>query len=288
MNPKLSLIFGIICISFSPIFVKLVDAAPIVCGLYRMGFAWVCLAPYCLYKGSLKIARKDLILALIGGIVFGSDIAVWNMSIKITNVTVSTIVANLAPAWVGLLTYLVFKRKSGPLFWIGTCIAITGMVVLVGVINILQLKFNIGIIFAMASSLFYAIYILITKQILQRISTLTFMFYNMLAATVFMLIICIVQHDELLHYSQRTWLYLAATGILCQLIGWITINYAIMHLQSTKVSISLLSQTVVTGFLSFLLLNEGLQFKEIIGGVIVLTGIATTFLKPGQINKFVN
>lgn len=285
MNPKLSLIIGIICISFSPIFVKLADAAPIVCGLYRMTFAWICLMPYCLYKGNLKIARKDLVLALIGGIVFGSDIAVWNMSIKITNVTVSTIVANLAPAWVGLLTYWVFKRKSGPLFWIGTCVAITGMIILVGVVNILHLQFNIGIVFAIASSIFYAIYILITKQILQRISTLTFMFYNMLAAIIFMLIICLAKHDELFHYSQTTWLYLAATGILCQLIGWITINYAIMHLQSTKVSISLLSQTVVTGLLSVLLLNEGLQLKEIIGGVIVLAGITTTFLKPRQINN---
>jgi drug/metabolite transporter (DMT)-like permease len=72
-------------------------------------------------------------------------------------------------------------------------------------------------------------------------------------------------------------------GIICQLAGWITINYAISRLESTKVSIALLSQTVATCFLAVLLLNESLDAKEIIGSVIVLAGIAITFLKSNKI-----
>ncbi|NNU34229.1 EamA family transporter [Mucilaginibacter sp. S1162] len=69
-------------------------------------------------------------------------------------------------------------------------------------------------------------------------------------------------------------------GIICQLAGWITINYAISRLESTKVSIALLSQTVTTGLLAVVLLGEELSVVEIIGSVIVLAGIAITFLKP--------
>jgi drug/metabolite transporter (DMT)-like permease len=280
MNPKLSLAIGIVCISFSPIFVKIADASPIVCAFYRIFFGWIFLLPYCLYKNNLKMQRKDIMLAMIGGLIFASDIAVWNLSIKLISATVSTLVANLAPVWVGLLSWLFFRKKSGWLFWVGTGIAVTGMVVLVGVSNLIHLQLNIGIVYAVVSSMLYAIYILTTKDILKRISTVPFMFYNMLAAGIFLLIISLILGDELLHYNIKTWGSLVAMGLICQLTGWITINYAISHLESTKVSITLLSQTVVTCLLAVLLLNETLAAKEIIGSVIVLAGIAITFLKP--------
>jgi len=288
MNPKASLIIGIICISFSPIFVKLAVAPPVSSGFYRIFLAWLVLAPYCIYKGNLKIARKDLLIALLGGVVFGSDIAIWNLSLLKISATVSTLIANLAPLWVGLLSYLILRKKSGALFWIGTWIAILGMVILVGYQHILHLQFNIGLIYALIASLFYAVYIMITKDILRNIGTLTFMFYNMLAASVFLFLICEYQHYELLHFSTPTWLYMLGMGLVCQLAGWITINYSLNYLDATKVSVALLSQTVIAGIWATFMLNERLELKEIVGSIIVLAGIAVTFLRMKQANKIVN
>jgi len=282
MNPKASLIIGILCISFSPIFVKLAGAEPLASGFYRIFIAWLCLLPYCIIKGYLKIGRKELIIALIGGVVFGADIAVWNLSLVKISATVSTLIANLAPVWVGLISYLIFKKKSGKLFWIGTWVAIFGMVILVGYQNILSLQFNIGIPLALLASFFYAIYIVITRGILQKISTITFMFYNMLAGSVFLFVINLFQRNELVGFSSSTWLCFLGMGLLCQLAGWLTINHTLRFLESTKVSIALLSQTVIAGFLAILLLNESLELKEIIGSVIVLGGIAITFLKKAE------
>jgi drug/metabolite transporter (DMT)-like permease len=288
MNPKASLIIGIICISFSPIFVKLAVAPPIASGFYRIFIAWLLLAPYCIYKKQLKIDRKDLLIAIVGGVVFGADIAVWNLSLVKISATISTLIANLAPVWVGLLSFLILRKKSGVLFWVGTWIAILGMIILVGYTNILHLQFNIGLVYALIASLFYAIYIMITKGILRRITTVTFMFYNMLGASVFLLLICVSQHNELIYFSTSTWLCLLGMGVICQLVGWITINYSLNYLEATKVSIALLSQTVIAGFWAMLFLNETLEFKEIAGSVIVLAGIAVTFLKRSQTNKIVN
>jgi drug/metabolite transporter (DMT)-like permease len=288
MNPKASLIIGIICISFSPIFVKLAVAPPITSAFYRILLAWLVLAPYCVYKNKLKIGRQELFIAVLGGVVFGADIAVWNLSLMKISATISTLVANLAPLWVGLLSFLILRKKSGVLFWVGTWIAIFGMVILVGYRNVLHLQFNMGLVLALIASLFYAIYILITKGILRKISTLTFMFYNMLGACVFLLSICGFQHNDLIHFSTPTWLYLLGMGLVCQLVGWITINYSLNYLEATKVSIALLSQTVLAAFWAMLLLNEKLEFKEVAGSVIVLAGIAVTFLKRTQVNKIVN
>jgi len=284
MNPKANLIIGIICISFSPIFVKLADATPLASAFYRIFFAWIVLAPYCIFANKLKISYRDLAVALLGGVVFGADIAIWNISLMKISATISTLIANLAPVWVGLMSYLLFRKTSGRLFWIGTGVAILGMVILVGVDHILHLQFNIGLIYALVASLFYATYIMITKGILRTISTVTFMFYNMLAASAFLLIICGYQGDDLLHFSASTWLYLLGLGLVCQLAGWITINYSINHLEATKVSIALLSQTVIAGIWAMLLLNERLGLSEIVGSVIVLAGITITFLKKRQLN----
>jgi drug/metabolite transporter (DMT)-like permease len=245
----------------------------------------VFLAPYCIFKGKLKISRNDLWVAILGGVVFGADIAVWNLSLMKISATISTLIANLAPVWVGLLSYLILRKKSGALFWIGTWIAILGMVILVGYQHILHLEFNIGLVYALIASLFYAIYIMITKGILRKISTVTFMFYNMLAASVFLLLICLFEHNELINFPAATWLNLLGMGLICQLVGWITINYSLHYLEATKVSIALLSQTVLAGIWAMILLNEKLEFKEIAGSIVVLAGIAITFLKRRQLNN---
>jgi drug/metabolite transporter (DMT)-like permease len=284
MNPKASLFIGIICISFSPIFVKLSVAPAITSGFYRIFFAWIFLAPYCIIRGQLKIDKRDLPIALLGGVVFGADIAVWNLSLMKISATISTLIANLAPLWVGLLSFLILRKKSGAPFWIGTWIAILGMVILVGYQQIFHLQFNIGLILALIASLFYAIYIMITKGILQRITTVTFMFYNMLSASVFLFLISWFQHIEMVHFPVSTWWYLLGMGLVCQLAGWITINYSLNYLDATKVAVALLSQTVIAGIWAMIFLNEKLEFKEIAGSMIVLTGIAVTFLKRKQTN----
>ncbi len=285
MNPKLSLAFGIICISFSPIFVKLADASPIVCGFYRLFFAFIFLAPYCLYKSNLKMHRRDILLSCLGGVIFASDIALWNQSLKLISATVSTLLANLAPVWVGLISYFILRKKSGKLFWIGTLVAIAGMVVLVGLNNLMQLQLNIGMLYALIASMLYATYMLVTKDILKRIGTIPFMFYSMLASCLFLLLLCLLLGNELSGFNLKTWGSLIGMGVICQLVGWITINHAIHRLESTTISITLLSQTVLSGILAAFILNETLDVQEIVGSFIVLCGIAVTFLKPKLVNN---
>ncbi|MFI5158975.1 MAG: DMT family transporter [Sphingobacteriales bacterium] len=289
MNPKLSLAIGVLCISFSPIFVKLAGVAPLGGAFYRVLVAWLCVVPYCIIKNKLRVSRKQLIIALIAGIVFASDLSVWNISLLKISATVSTLIVNLAPIWVGLVSYFLLKRNSGKLFWVGATIAIFGMVILVGYQHILHLELNAGMLLAILASFFYATYILLTKNVMADIDVFSFMFYSMLGASVFMLLINLFMGNDIIHLSTRVWLCFVGMGLLCQLTGWLTINYSLRYLESTKVSVTLLSQTVFAGLMAAAFLSERLELNEIIGSVIVLAGIATTFLKPrNQSNKIVS
>jgi drug/metabolite transporter (DMT)-like permease len=289
MNPRVSLIIGILCISFSPIFVKLAGVSPIGSAFYRVFVAWVCLAPFCVFKKKLAVKKRQLIISIVAGMVFALDIAVWNISLLKISATVSTLIANLAPVWVGLMSFLILKKKSGLLFWVGTVIAIIGMIVLVGYQHILHLELNTGILLAVLASFFYATYIMITKNIMAGIDVFTFMFYSMLSSSIFLLLINGYMHNDIIHLSPKVWLCFIGMGLICQLAGWLTINYSLRYLESTKVSIALLSQTVFAGLLAAFLLDERLGFNEVLGSVIVLGGIAVTFLRPrNQANKIVS
>lgn len=147
---------------------------------------------------------------------------------------------------------------------------------------------NLGLWLALLSSLPYAIYILITKSILDQVETLTLVFYNLMGATVFLGLICIFQQGNMLVFSGNTWLCFVGLGLICQLTGWLTITHTLRFLPSTKVSLALLARAVIAGFWAFLLLHERLGLSGIIGSVTVLAGIALTFLKPKQSNKTIN
>ena len=282
MNPRASLITGILCISFAPIFVRLAAAPPVTSAFYRMFIAFLALLPYCIVKGKLKAGRNELIYAIAGGVIFGADIALWNISLTKTSATVSTLIANLSPVWVGILSFLLYRKSSGKQFWIGTVLAIAGIVILAGYKNIMALNLNDGILLALLSSLLYAVYILLTKSIIKDIGTLTFVFYNLLGATLFSFAVCAFQQNVFVSFSTQTWLCFAGSGLICQLAGWLTITHALRFLPSTKVSLALLSRAVIACFWAFLFLNERLSIYEITGSIIVLAGIAVTFLKPGK------
>jgi drug/metabolite transporter (DMT)-like permease len=282
MNPKASLVIGILCIAFSPIFVKLAGASPVSASFYRLFFGWLLLAPYCIITRKLKIDRRALIITLTGGVIFALDIYIWNISLQTIAATTSTLLGNLTPIWVGLLSLVLFKKGPGKLFWIGTIVAILGMIVLIGYENIVRLQFSTGMLLAALSSMFYAVFLLITKNILKTISTQTFMFYNMLGSCLFLLLIAVAQRNSLVNFPIKVWLCFLGMGLVCQLIGWLSINRALRFLEPTKVSLALLSVTAVAGGLAALFLNEKLAFNEVFGSVIVLGGIAITFLKPAK------
>ncbi|MBW4888234.1 DMT family transporter [Mucilaginibacter sp. HMF5004] len=279
MNPKLSLFIGVICIAFSPIFVKIAGVSALSAAFYRMLFAWMVMAPYCFIYKNLRLDPKVLVTALIGGLVFALDLAVWNISLLKITATVSTLIANLAPVWVGILSLLILKKQPGISFWLGTLIAISGMCILVGIDNLLNLQLNEGVLYAMASSVLYAIYILISKSVLNRMDAIVFMFYNMLAATVALGTFCLINGDQLWNYTGHSWLILITLGIICQLIGWLTINHAMSRMDPTRVAIALLGQSVVTALLAWVMLSERVDFVELVGGAIVLLGIGVTFVK---------
>lgn len=277
-KPKLALAIGIICISVFPILVKLQLTGGLISAFYRMAIAGALLLPYVIVTKKFKLPRASiLILAVLCGLLFASDVAVWNISIQESSATQASLLTNLSPVWVGIASFLFLKNKPATNFWIGTVIAVFGMITLVGFEFFLNLDFNAAFLLAILSGVLYAIYMLVSKNALSEMDVLSFMMVTLITSTLFLGVVCLALNEPFSGFSNAGWLVLFIQGIVCQLIAWLLISYATQNMRATRVSLSLLGQAVLATILAWLFLDEKITFQMIVGGLILLLGIRITF-----------
>jgi len=280
INPRISLVIGVLSISIFPVLVKWAPVSGLTSAFYRMFIGFIALLPFVLIRQKLEIpAKSQWLPVIISGIVFGSDIAVWNLSIHYSNATQATLLTNLSPVWVGIGTFLFMPDKPMLRFWLGTVLAISGLVILIGTDTFIQMKFDKGFMLAILSGMLYATYMMISKTALNHLSVVSFMTYSMGVSSAYLLVICLVTDQPLWNFTPVVWSVLAIQGLVCQLLGWLALNYTVKKMDAKRVSLSLLSQSIVTGLIAWIFINEKISLQMIIGGLIILAGIGITFKK---------
>lgn len=275
---RLSLFAGIMLISVFPVLIKMELASGLISAFYRMAIASLLLLPFGIFSKKLKrISLKDLLLTMLCGAIFASDVTVWNISIQKSTATQATLLTNLSPMWVGVFSLIFLKIKPVMNFWIGMLVAFLGMVLLVGIQVFLHLSFDLAFGLAILSGVLYAIYFLISKKVLSRIDVFTFITYSTLTAAFYLGGLSFIFKQVFFAYSSKAWIVFVVQGVLCQLAAWLLIGYAIKHMRSTRVSISMLGQALFTAVLAALFLGETITQQMIIGGILILVGIYITF-----------
>ena len=277
-KPRLALICGILCISIFPILIKLKLAPGLISAFYRMTFAVILLLPYVLVTRNFKLPNLKLtLLAMLCGILFSSDVAVWNIAIQDSSATQASLLTNLSPLWVGIGSFFFLKIRPATNFWIGTVVSLFGMITLVGFSFFMELNFNQAFLFAVLSGILYSIYLLVSKNVLSQVDVLSFMTISLLASSVYLGVLCYSLDQPFTGFSNTGWFVLVLQAVICQLCAWLSISYATQHMRATRVSLSLLSQAVITSILAWLFLEEQITLQMVFGGIILLFGIRITF-----------
>jgi drug/metabolite transporter (DMT)-like permease len=204
-------------------------------------------------------------------------VAVWNIAIQESTATQASFLTNLSPVWVGIGTFFFLQPKPSLNFWIGTVVALLGMATLVGFKFFAQLSFDIGFSFGILSGVFYAIYILISKEVLTRISVVNFMTLSLISSSLFLAALSWTLGEPFKGFENIGWLVLLIQGLVCQLLAWLCISYSTQHMRATRVSLSLLSQAILATILAWIFLNEEVTLQMVLGGMVLLFGIRLTF-----------
>lgn len=273
----LILLLGIFCISWSAVLVKLADVPALSSAFYRMFFALLCIIPLWWFNRKPVKDKIGILIAVVCGLLFAADIYYWNKSIVISKATISTLFANLSPIWVGLFAMIFLRKNLNIIFWIGTLIAFVGVIVLSGV-SINDFTLNKGNLFAIISSLYYAVYLLLVKSGVEKTDTFTFTLVAIFAGVVLLAILGLFEGIPFVGFSALSWMYLFLLGLIPQVVGWLLINRALQNISATTGSVLMLLQAVFTAVVAYPLLNEVLTLVEIFGVLIVLIGISVVVL----------
>lgn len=275
-NSYIALFIGALLISFSPVLIKMAEAPGTITVFYRLIFGTIALViPFTIsrIKAKSKLSLNGIFIATLAGFLLATDMAFWSAGIKASNAAMPTIVGNLAPVWVGIGAYFIYKERQQKKFWFGLILALLGVAFLI--LHDLYFPTGIfkGLIFGLLAGIFYAGFMLVTQKGRKVLDTLSYLFLSTLATAVFLGIFALVQQQSFSGYSSETWLIFAIMGLALQAGAWFFINYAQGFLPASMVSATLLAQPVLAAIIAFFMLGENLTIWNILGGAVVVTGI---------------
>jgi drug/metabolite transporter (DMT)-like permease len=273
----LALVAGIVCIAWSAIFVRWTDIPGPASAFYRMLLPALILLPTFFFgrkSGRNHVSGRTMGIIAVGGLFFALDLAFYNTSILRTSAANATLLGNNTPIVVGLLTWMIFGKKPHYMFWLGLLLAVSGSVIILWADLRRHAQLGLGDVMALSAAACFAVYLLATERVRTTTSTLVFLRLAMIASTLALLLINLSMGISLRVTSGRTWFALLGLGLISQLAGYLALTYALGHLPATITSISLLTQGPLTALMAAMLLGEPLSLAQILGGTLVLCGIA--------------
>ena len=270
-----ALVGGILCIAWSAIFVRWTDMPGPASAFYRLLIPALVLAPtWVIDHKAPRVNARTLAIICAGGFFFALDLAFYNTSILKTSAANATLLGNNTPIFVGLIAWLIFRKRPSGSFWLGLALAASGSLVIVWDDLARHAHLGWGDAMALAASACFAVYLIATEQVRGHTGTLVFLRLAIVSSAAFLLLLNLAMRVPLGIPSGRSFAALLGLGLVSQLGGYLALTYAMGHLPATVTAVSLLSQGPLTALLAALLLHEPLTASLLIGGALVLFGIA--------------
>lgn len=281
-HPLITLAFGALCISFAPVFVKMLGVeilGPTAIAFWRTLIGSAILFLLAILRGeSLKIPGKVFKLAVLAGLFFCFDLFVWHRSIIYAGAGIATILGNTQVFWLALIGVVLFKEKISISFLGAVLAAFIGVVLLVGVgsFESFDSSYIEGIVFGLMTGIFYSCYTTTLKTAGHH--EISFGFVSLMAYTsffcaLFLGVSTVVEEDPALPPDMYSWLVLIGLALVAQALGWWMISRSLPHVDASKSGMVLLLQPTLATVWGALFFAERLSLLQIIGAMVTLAAI---------------
>ncbi len=280
----IALFAGATCIGTSALFVKVSEAGPVSTAFWRVFLALPFLWAWAL-AASRQAARQSPQgvaptphnprgLLFAAGLFFAGDLAVWHWSIVLTSVANAVLLANLAPIFVTLAAWLLWRQRPSIPFLAGLTAALTGVALMVGGdFSGSSSRALLGDALGVITALFYAAYQVTVKKLRGTVNTARIMAVSSVVTAAILLPIALLSGEVFFPLTMTGWVKVLGLALISQVAGQSLIAYALAHLPATLSSVGLLLQPVMAGMFAWILLGETLGAIAMVGAVLVLSGI---------------
>ncbi len=277
------LLVAVVAVSTGAILVRWSEAPSSVAAFYRVLFTTLPLLPVAVWRYRdhfSRITRRDLVFATLSGVALALHFATWFESLEWTSVAASVTLVQAQPVFVALGAWLLLRERVTRRMALGIAIAVAGMAamsfgdLLGGVLVGPRPLYGNGL--ALFGAVMAAAYVLAGRSLRQRVALVPYVVvvYGVCTLTLFALVT--VEGHALVDYPAREWALFVGLAVGPGLFGHTVINWALAHLESSVVSVSLLGEPVGATILALVLLAEVPTAYTILGGGVVLAGIYLT------------
>ena len=254
----------------------------------RLTVALIAIASYLLiFKRSLfKIKLKDIWCFLGTGIASLSFFSIcYFKSLDYVSISTATVLVYTSPVFIMLMSMILFKERLTRVKFIAIILAIAGSILVSGS------TFGgepIGIVLALLSGFFYALYTIFSKFALMRgYTSLTIVFYTFLFAAVccapfanWASLSTVITEPDL-----KLWLLCLGMGIVTGFIPYLLYSRGLELIESSRASILATLEPVIATLLGLICFGEGLGVPNVVGILLVLSAVVILSIKFKGKNK---
>ena len=270
---------GLVCTTSAPIFVRLSEIGPVATGAWRMTLALPFLALLLRFEtgpglGIRALGRGDIWLLALSALFFAGDLALWNSSVTFTSVASAAFLANAAPVFVVLGSWVLFSERPSRMFLLGLVIGIGGSAVMMSESLALSSRNLLGDVLSLAAAALYAAYLLTVARARKRASTMTLMVFSSAGSAVLLWIVAPLSEPALVPSTTNGWLVVVGTALLTQVAGQTLIALSLGYVSSNFSALILLLQPIIPTLAAWALFGETLSGMQVLGATAIVIGLA--------------
>ncbi len=274
----IQIIIGAVLISFSSVFVKLVNTGPTSALFYRFFFGAVTLFIYSFFsKTKLYKNIRSLLYAALAGFFFSLDLFLWHRSILWAGPGLATILANFQVFILTLISVLFMKERLRLIYVLTVLLAFAGLILLTGVgFEAMDSLYRKGIIFGLLTAFCYS-GITLTIQKSQRLPVkldpLSNMAWLCFFGAVFGGVEVVSCGESFIIPDIESLVFLFLYGAVCSGLGWCLITKGLSCVSISVAGLALILQPAFAFVWDVLFFSKPVTFFNITGAAVTIAAI---------------
>ena len=264
------------------------DFSPALLTMLRLLFIVLFLIGLSSYKKHFKrVNKSDLLVVFFLGLI-GVFINQWSffVGLQTADPTTSALILATTPILTSVLAAIFLKEKLTIRMLMGSIVAIIGIYFVVTKGDLSSLHIDKGLLWIVITMITFAIMIIITRLLSNRIDPLTITLYsNVVGLIVSIPFVFLLDTPVHVSSDMSDWVFLIGTAVVVHGIANLIWNQNIRHVDASKASILSNLEPFVAMIMGLILLYKPITRAEIVGSLFIVGGVVLSTYQRKRLNS---